>query len=260
MSNSTLVSCYYKIMSKRPHSEYDKYIQNLLSRLENNLVIYTSADLVDYFNIYIENKSNIKIIIKEFEDIPLYKKYLHIWNLQEKLDRSKYTNRTYQCYVLWNSKLNFIKETVELNPFNTDKFMWLDIGAVRTSDIFTYLSTFPKYENISINKIDIVMIEDYQNYNQKFFQDEIHLGGLYGGGIDILLKFHELFYMKFDEYLENNKFIGCDQQIISSVYLENNHLFNIINPNNDCYTESNKLIPVMKNIDIWFYLLYYYSV
>ena len=50
----------------------------------------------------------------------------------------------------------------------------------------------------------------------------------------------------FDIYVANNKFIGCDQQIIASIYLKNKELFNTITPNNII-------------IDKWFWLYYYYS-
>ncbi len=260
MSNITLVSCYYKIPSKRTHNEYDLYISNLLRNIRGNMVIYTSEDLVDYLNGYVQNKSNVLIIVKPFDTIRLYNEYSHIWEQQERMDRQITTGRSKFCYILWNSKLDFIKETIESNPFNSDKFMWLDIGSVRTYNIFNYLLRFPIYENVSRNKIDIVLIQDYQNREQRFFQDEIHLGGLYAGGKDILLRFHQLFYEKFNEYLQNNKFVGCDQQIISSVYLENPDMFNIINPHQNNTTEEGKLIPLQTNIDVWFYLLYYYNV
>ena len=37
-------------------------------------------------------------------------------------------------------------------------------------------------------------------------------------------------------------------------------VFNIIKPKENNHTESGKLIPVIGGIDIWFYLIYYYSV
>ncbi len=260
MTNLTLVSCYYRIPSKRHHDEYTTYIRNLLTNIKGNIVIYTSEDLVDYLQQFSNHKPNVKIIVKPFNSINLYNKYQHIWTNQEQKDNQKYTHRTHYCYVLWNSKLDFLKETIESNPFGSDKFMWLDLGAVRTPDIVKYLKTFPKYENASTNRVDIVMIENFSNRSQRFFQDEVHLGGLYGGGVEPLLRFHELFYRKFDEYLGNDRFIGCDQQMISSVYLENPDLFNIIKPKENNHTQAGKLIPLVRGIDIWFYLIYYYSV
>jgi hypothetical protein len=253
----TIVSCYYKINSKRSHEQYCTFISNLLNNLNNNIVIYTSDEQYDFLSKF--KKDCIKIIIKNYEEINLFKQYKNILENQYQMDNQKYTGRTKECYVLWNSKLDFLKETIELNPFSSDKFIWIDIGSVRTSDIIKYLMTFPIYDNVSNEKIDIVCIQNFSNHNQKFFRDEIHLGGLYGGGIECILKFHELFYKKFQEYLENNQFIGCDQQIISSIYLENKDLFNVIDPYTNSYTENGNLVPHQNNIDVWFYLLYYYS-
>ena len=59
------------------------------------------------------------------------------------------------------------------------------------------------------------------------------------------IKLEELYYKKFDEYLENDQFIGCDQQIISSVYLENKELFNIVLNTNSTYNS-------------WFFIIKYY--
>lgn len=257
MNTITIVTCYYKIKSKRTHECYVNYINNFFNNISANIVVYTSKEDSKLLSKFQNDK--IKIVIKEFNQIELYKKYSNIMKKQYEMDNQKNTGRTYQCYILWNSKLDFLKEAIETNPFNSDKFMWLDIGSIRTQDTIDILKTFPTYENISKNKIDIVYLKKIDNQNQKFFQDEIHFGGLYGGGIEPILKFHELFYKKFQEYVNNNRFIGCDQQIISSVYLENKDLFNAINPHCDNLTENNKLIPIKMNIDVWFYLIYYYS-
>ena len=140
MTNFTIVSCYYKIKSKRPHDEYDIYIKNLLTNMKDNMVIYTSEDLVEYLKSYIKDGQNIKIVIKPFESLEVFYKYKDILKEQEKIDEHAWTGRSYYCYVLWNSKLQFIKETIEYNPFNSDKFMWLDIGAIRTNDIVDLLN------------------------------------------------------------------------------------------------------------------------
>lgn len=256
MNSVTIVSCYYKINSKRSHEQYCLYINNLLNNLKANIVIYTSGDQYNYLNTFSNN--SMKLIIKNFEDINLYSKYKNILPNQYQMDDQKKTGRTEQCYVLWNSKLDFLKETIDSNPFNSDKFIWLDIGSVRTPDVIECIKTFPIYDNISNDKIDIVFLNKFSNPNQKYFKNEIHFGGLYGGSTNSILKFHELFYNKFQEYIDNNQFIGCDQQIISSVYLENKELFNLINPKFINYTQNNKLIPI-KRMDEWFYIIYYYS-
>lgn len=260
--STTIVSCYYRIKSKRPHKHYDIYINNLFNNLNPKcqMVIFTSEDLLDYLKTKTNLNNNIKIIVKNFLELPLYIKYLNIWEYQYSLDMQKYTGRGIECYVIWNSKLLFIDEVIDLNPFNSDKFIWMDIGIVRNNDYVNILNKLPVYENISSEKIDIALLNNFSNLSQKFFQDEIHFSGaMYGGGIEPLKKMISLYYNKFDEYILNNKFIGCDQQILSSIYLENINLFNTIIPNNKNFAENNKIIPKKRNIDPWFYIIYFYS-
>ncbi len=70
---------------------------------------------------------------------------------------------------------------------------------------------------------------------------------MFGGHIDTILKINDLYYKCFNHYVENNKFIGCDQQIISSVCVKNINLFNPI-------------FPIECKVDPWFYLYQYYAV
>ena len=260
MSNATVVSCYYKLPSKHTHDKYYNWIDNFLKNIKCNIIIFTSNDLVDFFKKY--NNANIYIIIQNFEDLPIYKKYYDIWDYQHSIDNQK-DIRTKYCYILWNSKLDFLKSAIELNPFNSDKFIWNDIGNVRNDEYINFLQNYPIYENISNKKIDIITINpnlfNNTNNTNNFFQDEICISAsIFGSSVENILIFYELFYKKMDEYLINNKFIGCDQQIIYSIILENVHLFNLINPYIDNYTESGKLIKKEK-YDPWFYLFNYYS-
>ncbi len=254
----TLVTCYYNIKSKRPHNDYLKYIDLLLKNLDKNinLIIYTASDLVYIFEKYLITHNNFKLAIKNFEDISLYNKYKEIWEHQYQKDKQKNTGRSYYCYILWNSKINFITETIDLNPFGSDKYIWIDVGCVRNNIYGNVIKNFGNgFNKISQNKIDIVLLKDFTSIqlNQKYFQDEIHFSGaIFAGTTDTFKKYSKLYYEKFDEYVKNDKFIGCDQQIISSVYLENIDLFNPINPKTFIQTSKLKLDP-------WFFLLFYYS-
>lgn len=245
----TLVSCYYKIKLINLHDKYDNYINNLFNNINKNVnfIIFTNKELEDYLAEKTKEFTNIKIIIKEFEDIDLLCKYRNIWENQYSLDLQKNTAKGIKSYILCNSKLNFIKEAIKFNYFNSDKFIWVDIGIIKNIDYLINLQNFPKYENISEDKIDIILLKNFNNPNQKFFQDEIHFSSLlFGSKINALIKFIKLYYDKFDEYLIHNKFIGCDKQIIASVYLENIILFNPIIPKSD--------------EDRLFYLLKHYSI
>jgi hypothetical protein len=254
MKSVTVVTCYYKIPSKHSHDNYNIWIHNLLNNIKCNIIIFTSLDLFSFFeNIQNINKNlKLKIIIKEFNDLDILKKYnMDFWSYQNKIDPQQNIGRNKECYILWNSKMNFIKEAIELNPFYSDKFVWNDIGSMRNNYFSNLISNYPLYNNISQNNLDIALLYDYDNKSTIYFQNESHLSGaIFGTSKDIFLKIIDLFYKYLDEYIQHNLFIGCDQQILSTIYIIHPELFNIINPYknnmNDCI------------IDKWFYLYYYY--
>jgi hypothetical protein len=246
----TLVTCYYRVNSKHPVEDYNKWIHNFIPNFYGNLVIYTSSDLVDYFNPLIKDK-NIKLIVKNITDLTIYKKYEDIWDEQKKKDIFC-SSRTKECYILWNSKFDLLKEVIETNPFRSEKFIWNDIGNVRDLNHVSILKNYPKYDSISNNQMDIALINPFNN-KPHFFQNSVHLSGsIFGSDKQTILILHKLFYEMFDIYLKNDKFIGCDQQILNSVYCNCPNLFNLID-----HRDTKHNIPSW--VDPWFCLYSYYS-
>ena len=68
-----------------------------------------------------------------------------------------------------------------------------------------------------------------------------------GGGCLVPMVQHDVHNKYLDEYINQNLFIGCDQQILSTLYMNHKELFNLITPDN-------------KIIDKWFYLYHYFSI
>ena len=254
IESTTVVTCYYRIKSKHSHDKYDKWITNFLSNIPCNLVVFTSPDLVEY--IVKKREKFLKTTIIRpvaFEDLPLYNIYENQWQSQYEMDTQQDTGRTKECYVLWNSKLDFLKQAIDKNPFSSEKFIWADIGCLRTPDpsIISHISQhYPLYNRISNDKIDIVLLEPIKNIEQKVFVDETHFSGaMFGGHKDVVLKFYELFYQRFDEHIQAGIFIGCDQQTISSVYNENSEMFNYVTSHH-----------IHDDDWRWFFLWIYYSI
>jgi hypothetical protein len=250
MTKVTVVTCYYTFPSKHSIEEYDLWMNNFLQNFNCNLVIFTSPDLEQYIEQKREKfKNNTKIIIEPIDTNEIYLKYKNDWDYQYYIDNQKNTGRSKNCYIIWNSKLNYLKKVIELNPFQTDKFVWTDIGCLRNSNslLIEKIKNFPKYEKVSQGKLDIVLLESFKNSSQEYFQDEIHFAGaMFGSDKETILKVHKIFYEKLQKFIENKKFIGCDQQTFSSIYLTNKELFNPI-------------IPTNSFVDVWFYLWQYYS-
>lgn len=246
---TTIVTCYYKLnKSKHSQKEYDTWIHNLLSNIHNNIIIFTSKEDQEYLINICNDCNTLKctIRIKELDDFEIVKKYPHIWKEQEAMDANKNCGRGSGCYILWNSKFDLLKEVIIENPHQTDKFVWNDIGNVRNNNIVPYLSSYPQYDKISDNKMDIVLLRPFADEKQMYFQNEVHFSGsIFGGGKNVLIELHKLYYLYFEMYLRANKFIGCDQQIISTLYLRNKSLFNCVNASGE--------------VDPWFHMYSHYS-
>lgn len=246
---ATIVTCYYKLdTSKHSQTDYDMWIKNLLLNLSANIVVFTrQADKGYLKEILTRNtKLHYTIIVKELEELELYRQYPSIWGEQEQMDPNKRCGRGKGCYLLWNSKFQFMKEVIEMNVYKSEYFIWNDIGNVRDNRILPLLESYPNVERMSRDKLDIVLLNGFTRF-QEFYCNEVHFSGsMFGGHKDTILKVSALYYKCFENYVKNNKFIGCDQQLLSSIFVKNVGLFNTI-------------FPIDYKVDPWFYLYQYYS-
>ena len=55
------------------------------------------------------------------------------WTMMEELDPERGNGHNRLLYSVWNEKTNFMLTAAEKNYFDSDYFVWLDIGAVRHS-------------------------------------------------------------------------------------------------------------------------------
>jgi len=257
----TVVTAYYCVKSKHSPQQYNAWIQNLLLGVGQfcKMVIFTSPDLVDYMNALCKKNTKgalftvISIPMKEFKLLQRYP--LKIWAHHYSMDPQKACGRTVECYLIWNSKLIFMKEAIERNVYGSDKYVWVDIGSFRSADptvCESVLENFPVYERVSHDKIDIMLIQPYlpREMNQLIFYNTVHLGGMFGGGIVAVNKLYELFYKALDIYIMGKQFAGCDQQILSSCYMRSPELFNLVTKNKDNKKDAS---------DVWFYLYKYWN-
>ena len=248
--NATIVTCYYRLnKSKHTIEEYTQWIRNFILHLKDaNLVVFTCEKDEPFIrDLLLENLSlRVVLMRKEIEEFRVSKQYPAIWEGQEAMDPNPSCGRGIDCYKIWNTKFEFLKEAIDTNPFQSEYFVWNDIGNVREDNLIDYVSTYPSTNKFSRHKLDIVILNGYKE-PKLFFQNEVHFSGsLFGSHKDTLLDLYELFYLYFDIYVEKGYFIGCDQQIFSTLWMKHPDR---INP----------VIPFTTQVDPWFYLYEYYS-
>jgi hypothetical protein len=70
--------------------------------------------------------------------------------------------------------------------------------------------------------------EDFKNPLPDF-QFTWRLGGtIFGGGKEVLLKWHEKYYEMVEIFIRHGRFIGKDQNVMSNVYLQNRDMCELV--------------------------------
>jgi hypothetical protein len=163
----------------------------------------------------------------DFKLTYFYKYLSRLEELQKKfiIHNGKITHETPLYVILNNNKFCFIEKSIELNPFNSSHFVWMDFGinhvAKNTELIHDWIFKVP-------DKIKQLCINPYiENINpKKYFELIYHncAGGLFSGSKENLIKYIELFKQK-TEQIYNEDWYQIDEAVMTMVQRENYHLF-----------------------------------
>lgn len=260
----TLVTAMIKIKQNKYNSNYVEWITNFLSNINKNIIIFTSIEYYELIkSLRAKYEDKTIIIVISIEDFYMYKNHLEYLkkDYERERDYEKHIHNI-DLYMIWNEKLKFVEKAMDINPFKTTNFAWIDIGYVRNKVyIDLYLKTFPNMKKITEDKIymlnvDYIFTED--DYKYPYDNKYITIKNIIGAGfilgsekklrLMINLYYNEI--MAF--YIKNNLFIGKEQTLYTSLYLKYPKLFKLIRGENDNTTILNS---EMK----WFYFLKYLS-
>jgi hypothetical protein len=245
---TTIVSSYFQLpQSKHSHEKYLYWMENMLS-INNPMIIFCdseSADTIHKFRFtYMDKTCIVKTTFNEFYTSRYYTSFCE----HSKMDYELNVGHNPFLYMIWNEKSHFLKRAIEMNPFQTDYFLWTDIGCFRNTNYKH--RQWPNTSSIPNDKILLLSVKPFTETELSVqtlntlpnFQFDNRIGGtIFGGKKDILLKWHEKYYHMLEHFISINRFIGKDQSIMNSVYLLNKDMCELIQWKTGCY-------------DIWFYL------
>jgi len=226
INDVTVVSAYYPIKSKNPVEDYLKWME-LWKELSCNLVFFTTPELVPLIeNLRKTYISKTKVIGIPFLELEAFKRYgSELWIEQKYKDHEQ--NHTPELYVIWYEKKEFVKKAIDLNIFNTSKFVWCDAGICRSPSWIPKLKSFPRSDKILEDKFMVLRITDFENE-----EDYQHIncvgGGILVGTKELWLEYYNKYDVMLKTYLDNNKFIGKDQSIIASMIKKEKDFFHLV--------------------------------
>ena len=129
----TFVTAYLKIYE----DEYDltktfeKRLELFLKLADTgiNICIFTSFEFKEIFEEICKKYINVKLIqicsIDELEITLISKSVNELCNLP---DRRSNIKDKHNYMFLMNSKIEFVKKTIDINPFSTEVFCWMDFS------------------------------------------------------------------------------------------------------------------------------------
>lgn len=247
---STIVTAYFKLpISKASHEKYVEWMGNML-KIDNPMVIFCDAQSKPTIESLRPQSAKTVIIETTFKDFYTFK-YSQAFIEHFKIDRESHIGHNMFLYMIWSEKSHFLKRAIEMNPFNTEFFLWVDIGCFRVPN--TQFLNWPNNQKVAaLDKSKILMLsvnpftEEELECNSlsklPSFQRLNRIGGtIFGGYRDALLKWHDKYYEMLEYFISIDRFIGKDQSIMNSVYLLNRDLIQLVNWQPRCR-------------DPWFYL------
>lgn len=253
----TIVTAYFNFpIKKHTSNSYFEWIINFLPNSNSNMIIFTDEESYDkIFNLRINFMDKTKIIKLNIADFYCYN-FMEYWNKDHQRDHERGHHHQY-LYMIWNEKSMFLKRAIVLNPFNTDYFMWCDIGMVRDKECIKHISLFPNTNIIKTLKNDKVYLLNITNFDEddlkitgatekfRYQNDSVRTGG---GGIfghkDALEIWIRVYYEMLEEFMNKNYFAGKDQSVMSCVYLKYRNLIELVKPEPSPFNH-------------WFYMLYF---
>jgi hypothetical protein len=244
VSPPTVVTAYYQVSNKHGHEKYLAWVENFLN-IPFNLVVFTDKKNAEWIK---EKRGNLPLVLieKELQDLTYYQ-YIDVLKQQNGKDRNK--KRSPELYVVWHEKVKFVNEAIEQNPFNSDFFVWCDIGTFRDKNYVK--NTFPQAKYIWPDKITLGMLKDFSSEERAVKvmagNEEIRVQGNIQLGSSIAWKVYSSIYdQTFRELIAEGITVNDGQIVAGTAALRHPQLFRL-----------QYIDHAFQGNPWWYFLLYY---
>ncbi len=128
---TVLVTAYYKIPSKQPHSFYMEHIKRLIRSVTSSVIFFTTSDIQAEITEFGYDISHIQFVTLPFEDLSAWSKLgRDFWDRQKERDPELY--HTPELGAIWYEKKEFVNRAMQLS--NAQFFIWCDAGCIRDTN------------------------------------------------------------------------------------------------------------------------------
>lgn len=224
---TTIVSAFISnANSYRDISKYIEYGTKLLTIDTPKIIFLEKA-------IYDEHFSNDIFPQTQFVFVEKTESYLYeqIENItQFNIETTNPGKDTLEYMFVQCNKTEWVKQAIELDPFNTEQFVWVDFGIYHmiNSEYFAecvYKMTQQKYDKIRIAGCWDLNAFYHNNYQSKVLW--YFAGSVFGGDKNSLYKFADLMKTRCLDLIDQHQSLIWEVNLWYFIYNENKELFDV---------------------------------
>lgn len=270
--HTTFVTAYYTIPNKYSNGKKNVYIDWITNFIgfanRIHLVIFSSEKDLKVLQEIAKESPNIRFVDVPMEQFYTYP-YLSTFREQKNIDPERDIHSV-ELYMIWNEKVSFVQKAMNLNPFNSSHYCWIDIGIVRDSRLSSVMRNFPEQSGLDylyqLNKLCFIGIEvdnlkkfrDTDEYGISKVNRKPHTliavaGGFIFGSKEQFNVYVPRYYKLFNEYMNQGVFVGKEQNLMANVIMNHNDDFVIL----DTFKIKTWLNPFQNNK--WFNMINLFS-
>ena len=238
----TIVTMLYDIRSmentqierNRKIDSYIDFSKKFLLKLPYQIVFFID-DNEKTFNAIYNSRKELNLLDKtyiykcDFKTTYFYKYFDKLKDLQTKFHilNGELQHETPLYIILNNNKFDCIDKTIELNPFQSSHFIWMDFGinhvALSSEIIHEWINKVPdKIKQLCINPF--IENVDPKEYFKYIYHNMA--GGLFSGSKENIKLYSELFKNKTEE-IYSHDWYQIDEAVMAMVHRENPELFDL---------------------------------
>ena len=226
MNTTTIVSAF--LSNVNTYRDVEKYIEcgKRLLEIDNIYkVIFIEKTIYDTY--FLENSfKNIKFVFMERSDIYLYEQIDNITNFSVQ-STNPHKDIIDYMFVQCN-KTEWVKQAIELNPFNTDQFIWVDFGIYHMINNDNFNDSIYKMTQQNFQNVRIATSWDFNAYYHNNYYTQImwyFAGSVFGGDKNKLLLFADLMKKNCLDIIDKQKTLMWEVNIWYFIYNTNKDLF-----------------------------------
>ena len=257
--NITFATCWYNLKSKFDIEKYRKWMCNLITNVKNfNLVIYTNKESYSVLEPLLECNKNekVKVIFKELNEFYGYRwsdNWINNHQNNNLLNHKSIYNTDWELNMLWNEKINFVKEIMDKKYFVSEWYGWCDIGYFRGGNNLTNeeIKKWPnkdKMNSLDKNRIYYGLPGNRRDFNLltrniltknknnmpviPISPNQVSIaGGFFLSHKDKLNWWYTIYYKKLNDYFTHKYLVKDDQMVIIDCIINNQQNFKLIEEN-----------------------------